>query len=420
MLRLSQLSGLELFPNVVVDEVQRGTPTGAPSSGIFGDCNVETQTTSVTWSDFLFLVDSAKEIQVSTETPGICDIENFPSVARVSDGTGIVRVQVGRPSRNYRLQFDTSGGASTSRATSPLVGGHIEHAWDLQKPLLDAPGAKIGLFDSIPDGGSFINSLLSGGFNTSCWAGGWDWSGIGWTPTKRMAAVTARHLVCAAHAAPDVGETIYFLGTDEVPVSRSVLGVSPLFNESGPFLAHDRAIVTLSSDLPGECAVYPVVASNFGQTCWLATYAGSAMESFHFQGMRVTKNCEVTVIGDHKPEANYVIITVGGKYFSEPVQDFYGLCTVNFPKEDLWDTRLGEWMIGYENWWTEGVGDDSGSPGFFPIDGSSMALVGTLSNSAGGGGLAEKSVLDILIQYADTDAGVSTGYTTTVAIDPLA
>ena len=62
---------------------------------------------------------------------------------------------------------------------------------------------------------------------------------------------------------------------------------------------------------------------------------------------------------------------------------------------------------------------NSGSPRFIPLSPTTLGLAGTVTFSNGAGYYPEVQIINILIASADSRAGISTGYTATVATNPV-
>jgi hypothetical protein len=417
--------------NTPIDISFSAIPNGLPGAdfvvtGTLGEVEVSEASSTTTWNDYQIQIGTLVEHEVAVVTnltPTICSTENLPIVEYVSNGTARLKVKVAHRSFYTSQSFSSTGGDVITKATDYSSGGHIEHAWDIIKPKLDASGAQIGHFSNLPSGGSWNTSILSATRNPSCWANGFDLSGIGFKSSKRAPLVTDRHVVVAAHYPVAVGDVLNFLKPDGTWESRTVIGTSPIDKVNPPFLQGDKQIAVLSSAPHATVNRYPVISDDWGLTCWLATFDGTTRLSTHFTGLWINQYHQIALAGNHSATAeNYTAQEC--RYFTEAeetlgfISGVFGSGVSNF-------SHAGQWMDAYKTAWIKNtIGGDSGSPVFYPLNGTDLALVGTITSGGGGSGLADKSVIDMLIGYADADAIARgnlvspTGLTVTVAPDP--
>ena len=177
-----------MHPGVTFTGIPDGSSPGTPTADTLGELDIAITPVSTTWNNYQAEVGNVQAGEIVTVTnlnDAVCSIENWPLVEHIAPGSSELRVTYKSVTKTYRLTFAESGGGSTYSTTDYSAGGHIEHAWDTIKPLVDAEGAQIGHFSSIPSGGSWNSSILTTTRNANCWAFGFDLSGIGFKSSKR-------------------------------------------------------------------------------------------------------------------------------------------------------------------------------------------------------------------------------------------
>jgi hypothetical protein len=97
--------------------------------------------------------------------------------------------------------------------------------------------------------------------NTGHWASGLDFSGLmvnklGSGGVTNVTAITPHHAIGVFHYPPEIGDTIYFCGSDNQTVSRTVQGRS--------FITEvDCCVVRFNAALPATVKKYKTLPSNF-------------------------------------------------------------------------------------------------------------------------------------------------------------
>jgi hypothetical protein len=263
-------------------------------------------------------------------------------------------------------------------------------------------------------------------WNPECWASGWDFTGIPVFNVHRNGfkacgvAITRRHVWITHHyGIKTPGSVMRWLDSNNEIVERTVIGVTPSASPAELFNSNkaigDTMMVTLSEDLPETVAVYPVVDESWAHTKSAVPFFGThqctgvwldqSRRAYFFSGM------------DHqtKPWSNRT-----GDINGVTISDVIGAAWVG----GSWSS-LGKKFIAnepapftpYESFFVSPTYGDSSSPMFLPLTSSSLA-VQTLLTSAQGGSSPASVVMNALIAFTDAAAGVSTGYTVTVATDP--
>jgi hypothetical protein len=172
---------------------------------------------------------------------------------------------------------------------------------------------------------------------------GLDWSGVGWwkrEPQRAVALISSRHFTYTRHLAPEVGDTITFLGGDghlhEFHVAR--LDPVELGKNSAEPLYADTGVGTFTETVPldAQIAHYPIAFSRKGMDGFISRKL--------FMYGRTAR------IGANEIVEGIMLNGVGSEY--------------NFRTTGL-SPGMGRSEVG-----------DSGSPAFIVIDGR-LALIGT-------------------------------------------
>ena len=101
---------------------------------------------------------------------------------------------------------------------------------------------------------------------------------------------------------------------------------------------------------------------------------------------------------------------------------FTGVDVVHFTD---WGPSTGStfypaFLVPYIDFYAQAVSGDSGSPAFVVLSESELALAGCITSDQGDGDFPDEDLLNAMIAQVDAVAGVSTGYTVTVAPNPVA
>jgi hypothetical protein len=266
--------------------------------------------------------------------------------------------------------------------------------------------------------------------NPLCWGADWDLSGVAIKYLNNNfngggCLVTPRHYVVSNHYQPrnKVGNTLQFLGTNGTLYTRTILAQTTGHSVAGQITnpvydIGDIAMLLLSPPVAGEMdnvAVYPVAGN------WLVK---SNFESDNLDGT-----------ADYSFEWSYPVITT-----NQYRQLLFSTCnklvsgwTVNYPLgvididevevEQIAETiayiKSGPAYQAYTGFQDNAIPGDSGSVWFLPLgDGTLVAF--SHYTRATSGPLWNAEILNALILEVDSQVGISTGYTVTVAPDPTA
>lgn len=415
MPRFVQRSGLALCPILAVETVPSGTE-GSTTSGEFADVITDQVALSAAWNEYRVLTETPLEDETTTPenlTPSICDISDWPLVTRVSSGIGRVRYNYRGISASRSLDMRTlSGGGTELRVTGFKADTIGEHSWNIIQPLLDASDELDLLDGGVAVGGAWNFGAAT--YNAGCWAAAFDFTGVAhknsWSGTASGAgvAITRRHVLFAAHYLPAVGSTLTFIAADNTKITRTILA-----HNSGNVAGHinpnpvvaDLAVAVLSADLPESITDYPVVGD------WIQNSVTGGIAQ-QWVGIKLDKARRALLAGYASTSAiDYPLVsgTYEGHALTAKVR---GILTD-------YSNDVPHYLSDYSAYSAPSITGDSGTPRFFPLSGSTLALAGCVTSSNGGGTFPRKDILDRLILSADSRASVSTGYTVTEASSPI-
>lgn len=275
--------------------------------------------------------------------------------------------------------------------------------------------------------------------NPDCWAAGWDFSGVpiwnssggsGGGSQHGGALITNNgthaHLIEAEHFRSPVGSVFRFMKPDgslavatSIGVNSRPSGATNLETQQLNEIPGDSRVHLLRWDSGGSgVASYPVAGP------WIAAEAvtGSVSSSLPWQTAKTVKFPLVCIYLDQSRRAYFL-----GSYASDCKTSTYSVATTtwNGSSISLDYAHIAAMGAGIPSDFATalgarhraGISGDSGSALFTPLSSSSLALA-TCFTSPLSGPYFQQSRLNALIASADTNAGVSTGLTVTVAPDP--
>jgi hypothetical protein len=366
---------------------------------------------------------SFSSLSVENLTPLICDITRWPVIEFVSEGHGRVKLTNGHCSSIQTFVMDDTSDYALI-PTGFVEGSAAAFTWDIIKPLLDA-SANDNLFTNSP------STVPNGHYNPSCWAAGFDFTAVmagllfngQWTTARGGVAITRRHVLGVYHYQHNVGDILRFAIGDGQFIQRTVIGkAQDYFNgqsvpPTNPYVAKSRAIIdamvyVLDSDLP-ESVTIPKIGGD-----WLVKEAsgspnpaarwrwhgGAMIQINQFRQAKLVLNCA--------PNGSSST-SIGGESLhgvSIPTYD-WAIPSLPLPAQSPLAAYTPRTYIG--------IPGDSGQPWFVPISETELALV-CLFTYPTAGQIAREDILNTLIASADSNAGISTGLTVTVAPDPTA
>jgi hypothetical protein len=209
----------------------------------------------------------------------------------------------------------------------------------------------------------------------------WNSRGAG---SRAGTAITPRHVLLAAHYPLSIGDTLRFVTSDNVVVTRTVVQTSVIIYEQASV---DALVLLLDSDLPSSITPCKIFPSDYD------AYLPAGAHHLSHNAFRI-------------PLISF------NRYEQCSIADFR---TVNMPPPTkypfmLWRSPELENRLDF---WTEASVGDSGNPLFACIN-SELWLVSTF-RTAYGGPFYGRMVSELNSTIASLDAlqGINTGYTAT-------
>jgi hypothetical protein len=404
----------------VISQIEKPTPmavatpvpnvTGGSTAPVtFNSATINRTTGAANWNNWQITVDFGVTLENLTPSIGTLQPSNF--LSKVADGIALIRA-TGSHVTSLRLPIVTVGaetvdtfGGWNSGSASKSVSDELEALW--------VEGKTKPLFTTKNDAtGTYVK-------NSDCWANDLDLSGLAvaisydggatWVQDNASCAITARHMIGARHWGKNYSNAVVrFRGTDGSINERAVIGVSSAL--SAP---DDLIVLALASpNLPETVAPFAVVGewfrSGYSQVTthifdfWCGAYAFAVNQNYHALGMFIGNG---TTLGKTFRTNG---TGVGNFYMYVPC---YG--------GDFGLVLGSDQLAGDENFFAPIVTGDSGKPTFL-LNGGTPVLLGvfTTAYACTFVGSLDGDVANAHIASADSNAGVSTGLTVTVAPDP--
>ena len=315
------------------------------------------------------------------------NLPHFTTTEYDSGGIRIERVTSRSSSRLYKLDSSVSGGVIQYKFHGFNAGTYGRYVADIITPLMEAEGAEWGLFNE-----------SATQWNRNCWGFGFDLTGIvtrssywgGWTKERGGFAITPRHIVCANHYPIGVGQQVRFITKGETPELDTV--VTKTLTHGLKF-GDDNLIYLLDSDLPTE--ISPIQWSNYEGRA-------PAVMCGQYSDLVLKTGSQYQQLGDRANDWRF-------QQFSAD-----GIVAKPYTRVGLHEF-VNEWFPFYTNcapFIRPLLSGDSGSPHLSILDENTM----TFRTISTGGPLLD---INAAIIAVDSAAGISTGYTVTVAPAPL-
>jgi hypothetical protein len=297
-----------------------------------------------------------------------------------------------------RLNFNTLGaGVLETEVLGAVPDSYLEFSSAIVDALLTS-GGSTAVYDT------------SGNRNMASWWPHSAMTGVPFTTSQSPTsgrfcgpAITKRHLLTANHFAPSIGTIVTWKTASNIAVTSTVIGGAACGWS-------DLRVVVLDSDLPDSITPFAIPGP------WFGAATGNLLCMQHcgiFQNQsRVAGYAHAAQLSD------------GAVLETAPIA-WSGLNSSDFrPAEQLISTVFESVMlpdfVAYSNDFQHfGITGDSGLGWFIPISSGAWAVAGAFQSPFGSPRLYE-AVVNACITAADTAAGVSTGYTVTVAPDPTA
>lgn len=386
-----------------------------------------------------FSVVSGNSIPEEITSPPVADLSRYPVIDRLSNSIAKLKFSTNGATKIIDLDFRTRSTSWTETLIDYAEGTAAKFTHDILQAKLAANNPRDR---NAYNFNSYNPSLMK---NPNSWVADFNITAI---PIKHVydnfngggVAITRRHVLTTHHYTNHALQTEFkFLGSDNQIVTAQVIGRSHstnpgLGNFNNVYNNSDRVVYTLAEDLP------PTVTPMKVAYDWVApeTFTGNSSAS-RTPGIILNRFRKAYVAYVH-----YNKILRSGTFssflcYDPPAIQGYevpfanrgpqvvsvnygprGLCIYDFSKipEPLYDLADLAPPV---------VGGDSGSPYLVPLSTTELAVVGLATgydqNEVNGAGMvfghiAQKEVLDLMILSSDYVAGVSTGYTVTIAPDP--
>lgn len=362
-------------------------------------------------------------------TPDTLDISELPLVVRVAGTTGEILVTTeSGVSKRLLIDFEFQNSGTSKIPRGFVSGSPSEHCWDVVEQKLVSTDT--GLFSSVN------HSQMSYMLNSACWANGWDFSGVSvWNSVSEgfgqpVVVITRRHAWGPWHTRLNIGDTVRFRAPDGSIEQKTIVGRTPGNNLSNVVQFHenksivDLCVYTFDSDIDSSIRVYEIGGEWVTQIQSVPENDIGRNEEDHFQSwsdsvayisgglIRLNRNREVSICPT-AGTSEYSVFTAMERSFAGQVFPIWAWFYYMFPFLPAHLTpEFDDWFIQIES-------GDSGSPVFAPTSESDLVLV-TVLTATTGGMMPNEDVLNKLILISDSVAGISTGYTVTVAPDPTA
>lgn len=409
-------------PALGVEAIPTGVD-GASTPSTYGDVTIDNVTLSAVYNRYLVnMLAPIDAVTVNNLSETVLDLTEWPYVDRLMEGYGTVELVNGGVKQRFSLNCnDVSGGGTENRVTGFSSSTLGAHTWAILEPLLIAGGDDVCLSGGVLSGSNWDFGAAT--YNAACWAADFDFSGVShknswWNISSPCGtAITERHVVMAAHYTPPAGTVLTFIAPDGTKVTRTILAYNAgtITGNSGKLndnpVVGDVAIATLSGPNLSDdgITIYPIAGD------WIHKDMGGGSFAAQWLGVKLTQTRKVALCGRTDTSATTPLLVSGtynGTTFTDKkvahVTD-WGSAMENF---------LPYFLRSYAARMAANIVGESGHPRFIPLTSTALALAGCVTASNGGGPYPDEDIWNACIASADTAAGISTGYTVTVAPDP--
>lgn len=389
--------------------VSIANPSGGTTSSADYFGAVKTTTTDAS-SHFSYQLSTGFGVTLENLTPSVASLSESGLLTRTTDGVAKV-VATGDTESVFYLPVTQSGGQEFSvfdgwadASASKSVSDEMEALW--------IAGGTLPLFSTQNDAsGTYVKAA-------GCWADGIDLSGLAvalsldggstWSQGNAPSVITRRHGAVVDHWGFDYSAAVArFRGADGTLHERAVIGVSDYF------AGDDLRILTFAApELPESVTPFEVVGEWFREgltnvsshiyECWCGAYGFTVNQNYQAVGMFIGRGIEFS--------RTYRKTSPGGLVYYAYI-DIYGepsaLPLANGHLDD------------YAEFFTAIITGDSGKPTFI-LQGGAACLLSLFTSAHSGPfvGALDGAIANEMILSADDNAGISTGYTVTVAADP--
>lgn len=198
---------------------------------------------------------------VVASSTGICTVDSAGNVARTADGSCAVNITSGSSSKQYSRSMVRSSGATVYQQTGHTAGSlsaHVATAIDMAISGKQAGIATQNIFN----GANYSTTSPSGTRNPGLFSA-LDFSASSFAVSSRNGSaafpvhlISSRHIIFATHIGPGVGNTITWLGADNMFRSAALGSIAAI---NGPT---DVSIGYLSAPITG-ISPYKVFPSTY-------------------------------------------------------------------------------------------------------------------------------------------------------------
>ena len=357
---------------------------GSGSSEITIDDLIFTSSSSASvFSEDVINTDSTRDLSFSSTNENILTVDKNGATNWVSDGSASVLVNDGIITRKIKASVSRLSGQTTNvpnRYASGTVG----------KALTD-------LADTLTNVSTDKAMFSNGNWNTnffaysererlSCIA--FKRNGSNTSFGRARTLITPRHMIGTEHTGYQlqVGDTITFLTSDNTEITKTVTGKATSAFGSGS----DIAVYTLDSDVTG---ITPA----------------KLLPSDFFSEVRTVNGTNVGVL-------KYINFNGKAPLFSTDKDSRLSI-RYNSLVQNVWNDafRTDSFLGDYNDFEESLISGDSGNPLFIILD-NQLVLISCFTSETSNtnyGSSTKKAIINQLIIDADTNAGVSTGLTTT-------
>ena len=418
-LTTTDFSTLAPFGSLLPYSVEEGGSNPMPTT--FYDSAVTEETGADQW--FEYIANPIAGAQMVNLNPEVATLTG-DVLTKVSDGNGVIEFSI-RGVKTLSPYSITTTPGQVSREFIQYTEGTVSDALrDSVMTLINSDTGKrdLGYFTTIDH---VTPSYVK---NPDCWARDvpMDFLSIGtshgsdsnYTTQRPGTLITPRHIVCADHYPPFMPGVRVSNPTDRTDFLRFLTpeGVIRTVYPIGLSTNHlDQTVMTLSEDVVG-CT--PIKVGND----WLSQITDSTYYAGGFViGLNKHRETFLSLLGRVQSE----VYSSRSDFGAVPV-DGQGTIQVNHrPTAEEHPDILANTDLTVTYSSSPGPGDigggDSGSPAVVIVGGEPVLITNWYGPSSGPCswmGSGNNEVLNEMILQADADAGVSTGYTVTAALNP--
>lgn len=395
---LAQLHPSFYAPAVTVERRLLGGTLGSWTEGqVAGGVEYRFRGRTDAHYEYPFFVDESTTYEGSVPAESVVDVSGVLTRASGFEGIAKALFTRGGASRKIPLDFQTfESSTQETEVTGAVTGEYLDFSSSAVITALEGETEIYVGGNRNPDSGWPHAALTAVPYVTSR------------VTSARFCstAITRRHCLTAKHYHPHVGDTITWKTTSNESIVRSVVSVAEV-----PWC--DLAVIALDSDLPVSITPLPIVGDWFGSVDTTAKthrpqHAGIFQDQF--RDLCFFSRADVSVIDStlFQPTGTW------GEFSAADYAPASMTITSSFSSG-----RLPALASYFDSRKYYGESGDSGLSGVVPIADGAWAVAGAY-HTAGTFAHPHEDLVNALIAAADASAGISTGYTATIASDPTA